>query len=93
MSSRSAAVSVHKLLQDSQILRKFGPESRVRLLSELKLSEAEAVQLDSENMRTKLKEANYIVDEKKGRKLIDIVLKVKCPAVMEFHLVTKNKSL
>ena len=87
MSSRSAAMSVHKLLDSSSILQKFGPESRARLLSDLKISEFEALDFESESTRTKLKEADYIVDAEKARKLIDIIIQVKCPVVMEFHLV------
>ena len=67
--------------------KNFGPESQVRLLSDLTLSEVEAVEVEDEKYQNMLKEANYIVDEDKARQLIDMIIKVRCPIVMEFHQV------
>jgi len=100
LSSRQTAIAVHKMLAnnnsngngdgndpDEETLKKFGPDSQVRLLSDLKLSEVEAVEMEVEKYQDKLKEANYIVDAEKARQLINMILQVRCPVVMEFHQV------
>ena len=87
MSDRGSAATAKKMLNNPETLIKFGSESEVRLLTDLKLSELEAEEIETEEIQNKLKEANFIVDANKSRRLIDMIIKVKCPVVMEFHLV------
>lgn len=87
MSNRSSAATAKKMLSNPDTLIKFGPESDVRLMTDLKLCELEAEEVGTEEVQNKLKDADFIVDANKSRKLIDMIIKVKCPVVMEFHLV------
>ncbi len=87
MSNRSSAATAKKMLSNPDTLIKFGPESDVRLVIDLKLSEFEPEELETQDVQSKLKDADFIVDANKSRKLIDMIIKVKCPVVMEFHLV------
>ena len=95
MPSRQSAVLLYQSLTKSNIksenmayyaLReKFGASAEVFLLSDADSTEILSARIETRQSIQKLKEDNYIIDNSVIRNIVDVLLKLENPVILEFE--------
>ena len=92
MPNRQSAILLYQDLTENktpgglahEFYKKFGPKARVNLVSNADSSEIVNVNLDNTENLQRLKDDNYVTDSLVIRNVMDILLKVNGPVILDF---------
>ena len=103
MPSRQSAILLYQSLTRSNIKsenmayyafrEKFGASAEVILLSDADSAEILSARIETTQSIQRLKEDNYIIDNSVIRNIVDVLLKLKNPVIMEFEMKEGAQSI
>ena len=72
---------------------KFGASAEVFLLSDADSAEILSARIETRQSIQRLKEDNYIIDNSVIRNIVDVLLKLKNPVILEFEMKEGAQSI